>query len=202
MASYPSLRRGAYYHIYNRGNNRENVFREPRNYAYFLKLYAHYVEPVAETYAYCLLVNHFHFLVRIKDAAPAASAVSDRPRRDLSPSQAFSNLFNAYAKAVNRAWGRTGSLFEHPFGRVAVTSQAYLCHLVTYIHRNPQRHGLVDDFRNWPHSSYHALLGRGATRLQRDALVSWFGRPETMLHAHRHDAPEPLLAMLSPNDFD
>ena len=60
------LEYGKYYHIYNRGNNRENIFFEDRNYHYFLKLYAKHVEPVADTYAYCLLYNHFHFLVRIK----------------------------------------------------------------------------------------------------------------------------------------
>ena len=56
-----------YYHVYNRGNNREPLFRERRNYPYFLKLYAKYIEPVAETYAYCLLKNHFHLLIRTKD---------------------------------------------------------------------------------------------------------------------------------------
>ena len=58
---------GHYYHIYNRGNNREDIFIQERNYRYFLRLYAKHIEPMADTYAYCLLRNHFHFLVRIKD---------------------------------------------------------------------------------------------------------------------------------------
>jgi len=49
------LEPGLYYHIYNRGNNRENLFIKERIYHYFLQLYANYIEPVAETYAYCLL---------------------------------------------------------------------------------------------------------------------------------------------------
>ena len=53
------LERGKYYHIYNRGNNRENIFLQERNYAYFLKLYARHIEPVADTFAYCLMRNHF-----------------------------------------------------------------------------------------------------------------------------------------------
>jgi len=61
------LQYGLYYHIYNRGNNRENIFLEERNYRYFLQLYLKYIEPIAWTFAYCLLRNHFHFLVRIKD---------------------------------------------------------------------------------------------------------------------------------------
>ncbi len=59
---------GSYYHIYNRGNNGENIFHEERNYRYFLQLYLKYIFPVADTYAYCLLLNHFHLLVRIREA--------------------------------------------------------------------------------------------------------------------------------------
>jgi len=66
MSKPTPLQYGRYYHIYNRGNNRENIFIDGRNYSHFLKLYTRYVEPVADTYAYCLLRNHFHFLVRIK----------------------------------------------------------------------------------------------------------------------------------------
>ncbi|MEM9776697.1 MAG: transposase, partial [Chloroflexota bacterium] len=57
---------GYYYHIYNRGNNGENIFIEAKNYSYFLRLYIKHIELVAFTYAYCLLRNHFHFLVRVK----------------------------------------------------------------------------------------------------------------------------------------
>lgn len=58
---------GHYYHIYNRGNNKENIFIEERNYVYFLQLLKIYILPVADVYAYCLLKNHFHLLVRIKE---------------------------------------------------------------------------------------------------------------------------------------
>jgi putative transposase len=67
MNRYPSLQHGKVYHIYNRGNNREDLFRFPEDYQHFLRLYEKYIEPIAETYAWCLLGNHFHFLVKIKD---------------------------------------------------------------------------------------------------------------------------------------
>jgi len=76
MTSPSPLCYGQYYHIYNRGNNRENIFVEERNYRYFLKLYVKYIEPVADTYAYCLLRNHFHFLVRIKTVAEQEQTLS------------------------------------------------------------------------------------------------------------------------------
>ena len=66
MKTLSPLQPGVFYHIYNRGNNGEDLFREERNYLYFLKLYEKYITPIADTYAYCLLKNHFHFFVRIK----------------------------------------------------------------------------------------------------------------------------------------
>ena len=56
-----------YYHLINRGNNKRNIFYQHRNYAYFLSKYAEYMTPYLETYAYCLLPNHFHLLVAVKD---------------------------------------------------------------------------------------------------------------------------------------
>jgi putative transposase len=61
-----ALQPGCYYHIYNRGNNRENIFFEKENYSYFLKLYFKHIESIADTYVYGLLQNHFHFLVKTK----------------------------------------------------------------------------------------------------------------------------------------
>ncbi len=111
------LQYGKYYHIFNRGNNRENIFVEERNYRYFLKLYAKHITPVADTFAYCLLRNHFHFLVRIKipeeQGLTALGDLSGLPRQ---PSQHFSNLFNAYAKAFNKAYHPIFRLFREHYG--------------------------------------------------------------------------------------
>lgn len=60
------LEPGRIYHLYNRGINGENIFKEERNYRYFLEKYAKYIEPIADTYAYCLLKNHFHIAIRTK----------------------------------------------------------------------------------------------------------------------------------------
>jgi putative transposase len=191
------LQPGRYYHIYNRGNNRENLFLEERNYRHFLKLYTRYVAPVADTYAYCLLKNHFHVLVRIK-----AVAEQGQYGTMLKPSQQFGHLFNAYTKAINKAYGRTGSLFEHPFERIEVTSEQYLLRLISYIHHNPQTHGLIADFRAWPYSSYHALCAPQPTRLCRDDVLAWFGGPAQVGAAHQIVGVDPSLASLLLEDLD
>lgn len=174
----PKLGHGRMYHIFNRGNNRENLFREERNYRYFLDLYSKYTEPVAITYAYCLMPNHFHFLVKIKECSP----------NEFDPKQQFSNLFNSYAKSMNKAYDRTGALFQRPFGRIEVTSDAYYTCLVYYIHLNPQKHGFTKDFRTYGHSSYHVLLSDEPSFLAKVEVVDWFGGKENFIDAHNKQA--------------
>ena len=168
------LQYGQYYHIYNRGNNGETLFRERRNYVYFLNLYDKYIEPIAETYAYCLMGNHFHFLVRIKDWQSSSSRTS----------RSFATLFSTYAKAFNKAYRRTGSLFEKPFRRKRVDKDRYFTYLIVYIHRNPQRHGLVDDFHDWPHSSYRAMLSDKVSHIRRLDVLRWFDGRASFEAAH------------------
>lgn len=183
MSKPEPLEYGQYYHIYNRSNNGKTLFCEERNYPYFLGLHAKYIEPIAETYAYCLMSNRFHLLVRIKtveelaEAADQTGPVSETGPvfRAKDPRRQFNNLFIAYAKAINKAYQRTGALFERPFKRKLVTNDRYFTALVAYVHRNPQKHGFVTDFRAWPHSSYRALVSDRPTRLQREAVLEWFG---------------------------
>jgi putative transposase len=123
-----------------------------------MQLYGKYISPLVDTFAYCLLRNHFHFLVRIKTDLPGllkelrSSGITDLPGfQNLEglipkpPYRYFSNCFNAYTKAFNKAYDRTGCLFEKNFKRKPVTNDFYFTALITYIHHNPQKHGLIDD---------------------------------------------------------
>ena len=205
MPSPSPIQPGVFYHIYNRGTNRENIFIEKRNYAYFMQQYAKYIEPVAETYAYCLLKNHFHLLVRVREQESDPKGFGDASQKPLgsgTASNAFMKFFTSYSKAINKAYGRTGSLFQHPFGRIEVDSDAYLVNLVRYIHRNPQKHGLVSDFREWEYSSYHAHLSRQKTRLMRDDVLSWFDGTKGFVELHDEMLDEKTIAVLTPDDFD
>ena len=174
------LEPGKYYHIYNRGNNGENIFIEERNYTYFMNLYAKYVDPVADTFAYCLLRNHFHVGVRIKE----------NPQGPKNPGQQFSNFFNAYSKAISRAYGRTGSLFENRYRRKEVTTDGYFQRLIHYIHWNPQKHRFVTDFRAYPYSSYHLFLTDKPTFVKRVEVLDWFGGRAGFISQHQEFADE------------
>ena len=81
-------------------------------------------------------------------------------------------------------WNRTGSLFEKPFKRKSIESEEYLTSLVLYIHNNATHHDLVSDFREWPHSSFHDLVGDGPTFLNREMVMEFFGGKEEFIRVH------------------
>ena len=182
-----------YYHIYNRGTNRENIFVQERNYYHFLKLYTKYIAPITETYAYCLLKNHFHLLVRIKSVQEIfAENQPTGDRLEQYPSRKFSDFFYAYSKAINAAYGRTGSLFQHPFGRVLVTGERQFWNTLVYIHHNPQKHKFVQDFRDWKWSSYGLIQPKKHAVQSHGPALGWYGgaQPYQELHSHWMSAAE------------
>jgi putative transposase len=170
---------GNYYHIYNRGNNSGDLFFEPENYYHFLRLYEKYVDPIAETYAWCLLKNHFHLLVRIKDKEEIAMITNnkenDENSRVLNPSKQFGHLFNAYTQAINKRYNRTGNLFEGAFERKLVTSECYFQKLIFYIHNNPVHHGFVENMIEYPWSSYLTVTSEKPTKLNREEVIKIYG---------------------------
>ena len=179
---------GNYYHIYNRGNNGIDIFFDNGNYEYFLKLYQQYIYPIAETYAWCLMKNHFHFLVyirsenEIKKEALEYSTV-EKPKI-LDASKQFGHLFNAYTQAINKKYNRTGSLFEKPFERKRIDSEKYLKNLIYYIHNNPIHHGFVKNTIEYPWSSYETMLSNKPTRLKREDSIEIFGSKEAFISYH------------------
>ncbi|MDQ7032998.1 MAG: hypothetical protein Q9M37_09850 [Desulfonauticus sp.] len=143
------LNPGHFYHVFNRGNNRENLFYKAENYIYFLKKYDQYLNDYLETYGFCLLPNHFHLLVRVKelrdlpgfknpegfppDARKGLPGLQDL--EGLLPtlvSKQFSKFFNAYAKTINKQQNRVGSLFQKNFKRIPIENRKYLSNLIYY----------------------------------------------------------------------
>jgi len=229
MTSPSPLLYDTYYHIYNRGVNGENIFIEERNYDHFLKLYEKHLEPITDLFAYCMLRNHFHVAVRVKSKNEifetlrvssvnnhnvGQGSLSDkeasRARKPLGSdslgskyvSDQFSNYFNAYAKAINKAYARTGSLFQHPFGRVPITSDRQFWNVIAYIHQNPQKHKFVKDFRDWKYSSYGIILSDKKTSVNRSEVLKWFGNKEQYLQLHMQWVTEAESKWFAEDDYD
>ena len=170
------------------------LFKEERNYPYFLAKYAQYLSLVVETYAYCMLKNHFHLLIEVKDESILNTFCQSEKNHptglrsaDFIVSKQFARLFSSYTQSINKAIERTGSLFETPFKRILIESDHYFTDLIRYIHQNPQKHGFIKDFRDYPHSSYHSHLMSKPTKLQRKQVIEWFGTATEYVAAHQQD---------------
>ena len=162
--------RNELYHVYNRGNNKETIFFSDRNYKHFLRLFNKYLKEYAKLYAHCLMPNHFHLLIRIKD-------IDKLEEEELSKllSQKFRVLFMSYSKGINKERGRTGSLFQKNFKRKLIENESYFTSLIAYIHSNLVKAGLVSMCHQWKYSSYNSLLSLKETHLARHEVLDWFG---------------------------
>jgi REP element-mobilizing transposase RayT len=187
----PKLEYGKFYHIYNRGINACELFRENSNYEHFLRLYDKYIPLIADTFAWVLMRNHFHLLVKIKKENEIFNknnllglSKPDRFRIDNRPAKQFSNLFNAYTKAFNKKYKRTGSLFERPFHRTEIGTRNYLLYLIYYIHHNPVHHGFVDEMIEYPWSSYLTICSPKRTKLKRKEVLKWFNNFKNFENFH------------------
>ena len=174
-----ALKHGNYYHIYNRGINSDILFKENTNYEYFLKLYETHIDPIVETFAWCLMKNHFHFLVRIKDIDEIVTG------KKTPPSQSFSNLFNAYTKAFNKKYNRHGALFERPFQRKQILFDNYFQNVVIYIHNNPVHHNICNSPIEYPWSSYITCLSNKPTKLKRKEILGLFDDIDNFKYVHQ-----------------
>jgi REP element-mobilizing transposase RayT len=174
---------GQYFHIYNRGVNGEDLFKEERNYYYFLQQYKLYCSDVLETLAYCLLKNHFHLLVYIKENVEV-------PRKDgqgmfkMNTSKQLGHFFNSYAQSINKAHKRTGPLFESPFERKWVDNESYLTSMIYYCHWNAQHHDFVKDFRQWEYSSYGIITKNDNALVATEKVLTRFGNVAAFEDAH------------------
>lgn len=106
---------GNIYHIYNRGNNRQLIFFEEKNYHFFLQKMRTHLLPHCHLLAWCLMPNHFHWMVQIRNNY---STIDDQQHSQKnSPvvqplNMSISTLLSSYTKAINNMYNRTGSLFQ------------------------------------------------------------------------------------------
>ncbi len=188
------------YHIYNRTNNRELLFKTDENRSFFLRRFDYYLSPYLGTYCWSLLPNHFHFLVRIKAAEEISKWLLQQEKlksiekkyldgHETSAcllERAFQQFFTSYAMAFNNMHMRSGNLFHRPFKRVEVAQGSHFTNAVIYIHANPVKHGLVTDFTQYPWSSWKSIIDDRPSSLLKNELIDWFGSKENLIVAHQN----------------
>ena len=197
-----------FYHIYDHGIGSDAIFFNDDNYIYFLKKFAEYISPVANTYAYCLMPNHFHFLIQIKTEKEVFNFLKENeklPDENITLSafkalsggiteidffslhigKQFSNFFNGYAQTLNKQQKKRGSLFLRSFKRKEVTSSENLKSLILYIHSNPIHHQFVTNIADWRYSSYHSLISDKTTQLKRKEVIELFEDIDNLKFCHQ-----------------
>ena len=183
---------GKTYHVLSRAVGDEKLFREPTNYQFFLSRFYKHLSPVAHTLAYCLLPNHFHCMLRIKEEAIIKEHYTQVKKKTmLSPELApgfimerVSNLLNSYTKAFNKMYYRKGSLFIDYCRRVEIASDRQFAATIFYIHKNPVHHGYCSKIEDWHWSSYSELLSNRPSTLERQDVLKWFGGVKGFMDYH------------------
>jgi len=199
-----TLTHSTYYHIYNHANGFENIFNEERNYHFFLEKYQFYISPIADTLAYCLMPNHFHFLIKIKSEEElrvwlelTSQKFADKRGRknfekfgaekfeaDKIISKQFSKLFSCYTQSFNKVYNRRGSLFVPNYKRKEITSEKYLIQAFIYIHNNPVKHGFVRKPDEWIFSSYDAYIFEKENFVKKNCILNYFDSVESLRASH------------------
>jgi len=192
------------FHIYNHANGFENVFKETENYRFFLEKYQLHISPIVETYAYCLMPNHFHLVVRIRKREVIENLIRNKNislQENTSKvlnfgrvsdneiekflSKQFANLFSSYTQSFNKVYHRMGSLFIKNFKREPITDKTHFLNAIVYTHRNPIHHGFCKSFEEWPHSSYPGIIYGIEKIIETDKMLKMVGSIDDFIEMHQ-----------------
>lgn len=184
------------YHIYNHAVGNEVLFKTEENYSFFLNRLKKYLSPYVDIYAYCLIPNHFHLIIRIKSEKEVLKVYqrSERVKKKLTLeindsipkiiSRQFSHFFNSYAQAFNKENFRKGSLFANRYKRIQIRDEEYLKRLIIYVHKNPVNHSLTDKPNEWKFSSYNTINSKNTSFLIRSEVIELFDDLENFNYCH------------------
>ncbi len=174
---------GHLFHVYNQGNNRQSIFYSRENYLFFLEKTRKYIVPHADIIAWCLMPNHFHFLLFVHDDKVSIDSTQGHWMRSRALNESIAILLRSYARAVNNQKELSGSLFRQKtkaenmtkpkaitpsFYNTDAGTQIHVSHpdkeypqlCFDYIHQNPVRAHLVRSPEEWEFSSALDYLGK------------------------------------------
>lgn len=159
---------GRLYHVYNRGNEKKKIFFNDENYRFFLAKVAKELTPVCDILCYCLMPNHYHLIIYVKDTGQTAlsgltgdgeNCTINFNYRIHPLARKIGILQSSYAQAINKRMGRSGSLFQQKAkAKLLDEKEGYPLDCFIYIHQNPIRANLVQAMHEWQHSSYNAFV--------------------------------------------
>lgn len=175
---------GEYYHLFNRGSDKRDIFLQSRDYKRFQQAFYYYhligpkprfsiftksklfaLDPslqnkLLEVLCYCLMPNHFHFLVR--------------QLKENGVSIFMSQIANSYTKYFNTKHKRVGALFQGSYKAVRIETDEQLVHVSRYIHLNPIVSGIVKNLAVYPWSSCASYINEENTLCSTEEILSFF----------------------------
>ncbi len=168
---YKTFREGEYYHIYNRGNQKQKIFLDEADYKNFLKRclitlnlvpsdsHNLRIQPLAlnslSVICYCLMPNHFHFVIR--------------QNSNIGINRFISKVCTSYASYFNKKYNQVGHLFQDTFKAKLIDSDEYISYLSAYIHNNPDRP------ESYPYSSFNEIINpKNESICKNSDILEWF----------------------------
>jgi putative transposase len=156
-----------------------------------------YISPIAETYAYCLMPNHFHLVVRIRKREVIEKLISNsnfskvqnfgKVEIEKYLSKQFAKFFSCYTQSFNKRYKRMGSLFIKNFKREPIIDKQHFFNAVIYTHRNPIHHGFRDSFDEWEYSSYFDIINNCSELVEVEKLLKTFGGSDAFIDMHQQN---------------
>ncbi|MBC36065.1 MAG: hypothetical protein CL663_08510 [Bacteroidetes bacterium] len=177
---------GCYYHIFNRGVDKQNVFFCKEDYELFTIKMEYYLNPVCDILAFTLIPNHYHLLIKVNE--------------DICPMEflhQFKRFIICYTGIINNRLKRSGNLFTKPFRRVKVFNDEYLRNLILYIHLNPQNHEVISDYSIYEHSSFRLYLKSNSKSKYDWIIKEYFNDLENFIYCHSQKLDENKLKDLT-----
>ena len=128
--------KGGYFHIYNRGNRKQNIFIEKEDYLNYLKKIREYKDKYnISIVCYCLMPNHFHLLLRQDSDAPLYRFMHA--------------MHTSYSIYFNKKYNKVGRMFQSRFKQKEIDKDEYLSRITSYIHFNPVKDDLVKELNDY-----------------------------------------------------
>jgi REP element-mobilizing transposase RayT len=148
----------SYYHLYNRGAHKANIFISQEDYQLCLDLLSEYsMKYSVSLVAYCLMPNHYHLVLRQEEGG--------------SLSRCIQTTFNAFSQTINLQQNHSGTLFQGKAKAKLIDSDMYVVQVVRYIHLNPIRAGLVKRPEDWLFSDYSTRIGKRKSPIAESGLI-------------------------------
>lgn len=154
------------YHVFARGNNKGPIFFNTGDYERFLNNLELFRDKFKfSLFAYCLMPNHFHLLLR---------------SGKVTISEIMQPILTAYTMYINKKYERVGHLFQGRYGSIVVEKESYLLQVFRYIHLNPVKAGTVATVEEYPWSSYFKYLSPGGEpQLDTGEILSMFSEDKS-----------------------